>query len=158
MCVCPYFDLILLLWLLSCRLIRGWFRASASDEVEVSLFGCSLWRDYIYCGSTTFTEYISILSFFNQGLDSRYHASTRSLNTKVGPTAGYGQSNKRLRRTLEVSEFSDGDGINNSRPLADTPALTPPPGEYYDEGVASNESEVGGVHASNAKSIVAGGW
>eukprot|EP00581_Thalassiosira_minuscula_P012756 CAMPEP_0183715276 /NCGR_PEP_ID=MMETSP0737-20130205/9572_1 /TAXON_ID=385413 /ORGANISM="Thalassiosira miniscula, Strain CCMP1093" /LENGTH=519 /DNA_ID=CAMNT_0025944367 /DNA_START=151 /DNA_END=1710 /DNA_ORIENTATION=- len=51
----------------------GWFRASASDEVE--------------------------------GLDIRYHgASTGKINTQVGPTARYGQSNQRLRRTLDTMD------------------------------------------------------
>jgi len=81
----------------------GWFRASASDEVE--------------------------------GLDSRYHASTRKLNTKIGPTASYGQSNQRLRRTLETSDD-----------FQDNPS-------DVDAGTATGKDI-----SATAKSIGAGGW
>ena len=41
-------------------------------------------------------------------LDSRYHASTGKLDTQVGPTARYGQSNQRLRRTLDtIDDFKE---------------------------------------------------
>lgn len=81
----------------------GWFRASASDEVE--------------------------------GLDSRYHASTRKLNTKVGETASYGQSNRRLRRNLESADD-----------FHENPNCTGDDGNHISD-----------INA-RAKSIGAGGW
>ncbi|KAL7534755.1 hypothetical protein ACHAXR_006061, partial [Thalassiosira sp. AJA248-18] len=90
----------------------GWFRASASDEVE--------------------------------GLDSRYHASKRKINTNVGPTAGYGQSNQRLRRTLDnMDDFEE-----NKVPPA--PSGGPSSPGHIDVGAGSSQVD------PKATSIIAG--
>lgn len=91
---------------------RGWFRASASDEVE--------------------------------GLDSRYHASTRKLNPQVGPTAGYGQSNQRLRRTLDTMENSHESATSDVQQSIENT-----------ENLPVNQAE---EIPSKATSIVSGGW
>lgn len=88
----------------------GWFRASASDEVE--------------------------------GLDSRYHASTGKLDTQVGPTARYGQSNQRLKRTLDTMDnFKE-----NSSPQHHSATGN----RQYNEANAANDAR--------AISIAAGGF
>lgn len=66
-----------------------------------------------------------------EGLDSRYHASTRALNTQVGATASYGQSNQRLRQTLDAFHENPDN--------------------------AGNDDEKSG-NKSTARSIGVGGW
>ena len=68
-----------------------------------------------------------------EGLDSRYHTSAREIDTKVGSTARYGQSNNRLRRTLETLDVEYEETRPNSILNANTELSTPPPPEDMDQ-------------------------
>jgi len=86
-----------------------------------------------------------------EGLDSRYHASTRKLNTQVGPTAGYGQRNQQLRRTLDImDDFHD----NNKMVAQDLGPSSA--GNGVDPGSIENDV-IDNTNATRATSIVAGG-
>ena len=52
-----------------------------------------------------------------EGLDSRYHASTRKLNTQVGPTVSYGKRNQQLRQMLNTMD----DFRDNNKTVAQDP-------------------------------------